>query len=115
MQCFCEIGPELKCFSPYIVDRLGIYSFCQHPHCALAPIVSPRRGLGSKMVRNNAAFTAAFIDGLRRDTARWKAELSMLDVGDKGQGRDRETSELRSWIAAGEEIFARYESQRSDD
>ena len=65
------------------------------------------------MVRNNDAFSVTFIEGLRRDTARWKAELSMLDVGDKGEGRDRQTSELRSWIEAGEAIFARYERRRA--
>lgn len=64
------------------------------------------------MVRDSDAFSATFIEGLRRDTARWKAELSILDEGDEGHGRNRQTSELRSWIEAGDAIFARYEKSR---
>ncbi len=64
------------------------------------------------MARNSDAFSEAFMESLRRDTARWKSELSLLDA-DANAGRRRlETSELRSWIEAGEAIFARYEKRR---
>ena len=65
------------------------------------------------MARNNDAFSDTFIEGLRRDTARWKTELSLLDVGDKATGRNLRTSELKAWIEAGEAIFARYERRRA--
>jgi len=65
------------------------------------------------MARKNDAFSETFIEGLRRDTARWKAELSMLDAGDKAKGRHLQTSELKAWIEAGEAIFARYERRRA--
>jgi capsid protein len=64
------------------------------------------------MARNSDAFSDTFIEGLRRDTARWKAELSLLDVGVERRGKYLQTSELRSWIEAGEKIFARYERRR---
>jgi hypothetical protein len=41
------------------------------------------------MPRKNDAFAGNFIEGLRRDTSRWKAELSLLDAGDAGTGRHR--------------------------
>jgi hypothetical protein len=59
------------------------------------------------------AFSATFIEGLRRDISRWKAELSMLDAGQPGVGKNLLTSELRAWIEAGEAVFARYEDRRS--
>ena len=59
------------------------------------------------------AFSETFIAGLRRDISRWKAELSMLDVGQDDGGRDMLTSELRSWIEAGEAVFRRYENRRA--
>jgi hypothetical protein len=62
------------------------------------------------MSQNTDAFIDTFIRGLRRDVSRWKAELSILDVGaEEVQGPYLQTSELRAWIEAGEEIFARYE------
>lgn len=65
------------------------------------------------MARNSDAFSETFIAGLRRDTARWKSELSLLDA-DAQTGLCRlETSELRSWIEAGEAIFSRYEKRRA--
>jgi hypothetical protein len=57
------------------------------------------------------AFSDTFIEGLRRDLARWKSELAMLDGSEAG-GRYLQTSELRAWIEAGEAIFARYEDRR---
>ena len=65
------------------------------------------------MARNNDAFSDTFIEGLRRDTARWKTELSLLDVGDASTGARLETSELKAWIEAGEAIFGRYEKRRT--
>ena len=65
------------------------------------------------MARNNDAFSVTFIEGLHRDTARRKTELSLLDVGDKATGRNLQTSELKAWIEAGEAIFARYERRRA--
>jgi capsid protein len=64
------------------------------------------------MARNTDAFSETFLEGLRRDLARWKAELAMLDVGEEVRGDYLQTSELRAWIEAGEAIFARYESRR---
>jgi capsid protein len=64
------------------------------------------------MARNTDAFSETFLEGLRRDLARWKAELAMLDVGEEVRGDYLQTSELRAWIDAGEAIFARYESRR---
>jgi hypothetical protein len=64
------------------------------------------------MARNSDAFSATFIEGLRRDISRWKAELLLLDVGERARGEYLQTSELRAWIEAGEAIFARYESRR---
>jgi hypothetical protein len=64
------------------------------------------------MARHGDAFSETFIDGLRRDISRWKAELSMLDIGQEKAGSDLLTSELRSWINAGEAVFARYEKRR---
>jgi hypothetical protein len=69
-------------------------------------------GIRVNMVRKTDAFSDTFIEGLRRDLARWKTELSMLDVGEEIQGNYLQTSELRAWIEAGEAIFARYESRR---
>jgi hypothetical protein len=66
------------------------------------------------MARNNDAFTLTFIDGLRRDTERWKAELSLLDAGDDAKGQGLQTAELKRWIEAGEAIFDRYEGRRRD-
>ena len=65
------------------------------------------------MVRNTDAFSNTFIEDLRRDLARWKTELAMLDVGEESRGEYLQTSELRAWIEAGEAIFARYESRRA--
>ena len=65
------------------------------------------------MSRNSDAFSETFIEGLRRDISRWKAELSMLDVGGEVRGAFLQTSELKSWIEAGEAIFARYERRRA--
>lgn len=65
------------------------------------------------MPRNNGAFTEAFIDGLRRDTARWKSELSLLDAGDRAVGHNLETSELKSWLDASDAILARYVNRRT--
>jgi hypothetical protein len=62
---------------------------------------------------NTDAFSETFIEGLRRDTRRWKSELAMLDVGAEKHGSFRQTSELRAWIEAGEAIFARYERRRT--
>lgn len=59
------------------------------------------------------AFSVTFIEGLRRDLSRWKAELSLLEVGQDGIGSDLLTSELRKWMEAGEAVFARYERRRS--
>jgi capsid protein len=64
------------------------------------------------MARNTDAFSETFLEGLRRDLARWKTELAMLDVGEEVRGDYLQTSELRAWIEAGEAIFARYESRR---
>lgn len=64
------------------------------------------------MGRDSDAFSTTFIEGLRRDIARWKAELLLLDVGEEARGEYLQTSELRAWIEAGEAIFARYESRR---
>jgi hypothetical protein len=58
------------------------------------------------------AFAETFIEGLRRDIPRWKADLSTLDIGGEVRGEFVQTSELRAWIEAGEEIFARYERNR---
>jgi capsid protein len=58
------------------------------------------------------AFSETYIESLRQDIARWKAELSTLDVGGEVRGQYLQTSELRAWIEAGEEIFARYERNR---
>ena len=57
--------------------------------------------------------TAAFIENLRSDIARWKADLAGLDVGQEAQGEYLQTSEIRAWIEAGESILARYESRRA--
>ena len=65
------------------------------------------------MARNSDAFSETFMEGLRRDTARWKSELSLLDADSNAGRRRLETSELRSWIEAGEAIFARYENRRA--
>jgi hypothetical protein len=65
------------------------------------------------MRRNSDAFSEAFVAGLRRDIGRWKAELSMLEVGEEVRGIYLQTSELKSWIEAGEAIFARYERRRN--
>lgn len=65
------------------------------------------------MLRNSDAFSETFIAGLRRDVSRWKAELSLLDVGEDARGDYLQTSELKSWIEAGEAIFARYERRRN--
>jgi hypothetical protein len=65
------------------------------------------------MARHGDAFSETFIEGLRRDISRWKAELSMLDVGQEKTSSDSLTSELRSWIDAGEAVFARYERRRT--
>ncbi len=59
------------------------------------------------------AFSETFIESLRRDISRWKSELSMLDVGQPNDGRGRLTSELRSWLEAGEAVFKRYEDRRA--
>jgi hypothetical protein len=64
------------------------------------------------MARHSDAFSDTFIEGLRRDLERWKAELALLDVGEEARGLYLQTSELRSWIEAGEAIFARYERRR---
>jgi hypothetical protein len=65
------------------------------------------------MARKSDAFSATFMAGLRRDTARWKSELSLLDADAKSGGPRLETAELMSWIEAGEAIFARYEKRRA--
>lgn len=65
------------------------------------------------MARSTDAFSNTFIEDLRRDLARWKTELAMLDVGEESRGEYLQTSELRAWIEAGEAIFARYESRRA--
>ena len=65
------------------------------------------------MVRETDAFSDTFIEGLRRDLARWKTELAMLDIGEESRGAFLQTSELRAWIEAGEAIFARYEQRRA--
>jgi hypothetical protein len=65
------------------------------------------------MTRSNDNFSNTFIEGLRRDLARWKTELAMLDVGEEVRGQYLQTSELRAWIEAGEAIFARYERRRA--
>jgi hypothetical protein len=65
------------------------------------------------MSQNSDAFAETFIAGLRRDISRWKAELSLLDVGEKARGEYLQTSELKAWIEAGEAIFARYERRRN--
>jgi len=64
------------------------------------------------MTRDSDAFCDAFVEGLRRDISRWKAELSILDTGQEARGQYLQTSELRGWIEAGEAIFARYQSRR---
>lgn len=58
------------------------------------------------------AFSETFIEGLRRDLARWRTELKMLDVDQVPRGLFFQTSELRAWIDAGENILARYEEHR---
>ena len=65
------------------------------------------------MARDTDAFSTTFIVDLRRDLARWKTELAMLDVGEESRGEYLQTSELRAWIEAGEAIFARYEARRA--
>ena len=65
------------------------------------------------MARSSDNFSNTFIEGIRRDLARWKAELAMLDVGGEVQDQYLQTSELRAWIEAGEAIFARYERRRA--
>jgi hypothetical protein len=65
------------------------------------------------MARSNDNFSDTFIEGLRRDLARWKTELAMLDVGEEIRGQFLQTSELRAWIEAGDAIFARYERRRA--
>lgn len=57
--------------------------------------------------------TASFIEGLRRDIARWKSELALMDAGAEAKSEYLETSELRAWIEAGEGIIARYETRRA--
>jgi hypothetical protein len=57
--------------------------------------------------------TAAFIEELRRDVARWKVDLAGLDVGQEAHDEYLKTSEIRAWIEAGEAILARYESRRA--
>jgi len=64
------------------------------------------------MMAHGDAFSDTFIEGLRRDISRWKAELSMLDEGQPGNGKRLLTSELRAWIEAGEAVFVRYENRR---
>jgi hypothetical protein len=59
------------------------------------------------------AFSVTFIEGLRRDISRWKAELPMLEEGQDAGSFGHLTSELRSWIEAGEAVFARYERRRT--
>ena len=65
------------------------------------------------MARNTDAFSNTFIEDLRRDLARWKTELAILDVGEESSGEYLQTSELRAWIEAGEAIFTRYEERRA--
>jgi len=65
------------------------------------------------MARSNDTFSNTFIEGLRRNLARWKTELAMLDVGEEVRGQFLQTSELRAWIEADEAIFARYERRRA--
>ena len=65
------------------------------------------------MARYSDAFSDTFIEGLRRDLERWKAELALLDVGEEARGLYLQTSELRTRIEAGEAIFARYERRRA--
>ena len=57
--------------------------------------------------------TAAFLEALRRDIARWKVDLARLDLGQEAQDEYLQTSEIRAWIEAGEGILARYESRRA--
>lgn len=58
------------------------------------------------------AFSDTFIEGLRRDLARWTSEIAILEASD-GASAYVQTSELRSWIESGEAIFARYERRRA--
>ena len=64
------------------------------------------------MTENTHAFSTTFIEGLRRDIARWKTELALLDIDQEVRGDFLQTSELRSWMEAGEAIFTRYERRR---
>jgi hypothetical protein len=57
--------------------------------------------------------TAAFIEELRRDIARWKIDLAGLDVAQEAHDEFLKTSEIRAWIEAGEGVLARYESRRA--
>jgi hypothetical protein len=66
------------------------------------------------MTQNSDAFSETFIEGLRRDISRWKSELSLLDVGEERRGAYLQTSELKTWIEAGEAIFTRYERRRAE-
>jgi hypothetical protein len=50
-----------------------------------------------------------FIDGLRRDIARWKADLARLDAN--AQGKSLQTAEIRAWIDMGEGVIAQHESR----
>lgn len=61
------------------------------------------------------AFAETFIEGLRRDISRWKADLATLDIGGEVRGDYLQTSELRTWIEASEEILARYERNRANE
>jgi len=75
-------------------------------------VASERLGDEALQMARGDAFSETFIAGLRRDISRWKAELAMLDAGQEGSGPRLLTSELRSWIEAGEVVFTRYEKRR---
>jgi hypothetical protein len=57
--------------------------------------------------------TTRFIEGLRRDIARWKVDLAGLEVGQEAQAEYLQTSEIRAWIERIEEIIARYEGRHA--
>lgn len=58
--------------------------------------------------------TTAFIDGLRRDIARWKVDLAGLEVGQEAQAEYLQASEIKAWMEAIEGILARYESRHAE-
>ena len=65
------------------------------------------------MTRNTDAFTVTFLEGLRRDIPRWKAELSIMDIPEDTDDAYLPTSEIRAWLEAGEDTLVRYDKRET--